>query len=223
MAVSRTISAAELDYVRRVSVRESDVQRRLRQATERLPNGTMAATPEAAQLLALLVQAIGARRVVEVGVFTGVTTLAMALAMPEDGTTIGCDIASAAAANEIARQHWEEAGVAGRIELRVAPATKTLDALLEAGGAGRVDLVFIDADKESYDAYYERALTLVRPRGLIVLDNMLWYGSVADDADRDRSTLALRTLNEKLRGDGRIALSMLPLGDGLTLACKRPE
>lgn len=217
----RLVSERELAYLRANSVRESDVQRRLREATEELAERGWAAAPEISQFLALLIEATGARKVIEVGVFTGLSTLAMAMALPEDGRIIACDVEEAEPFLKLARAHWQEAGVAHKIDLRIAAAEQTLDALIAEGAEGSFDLAFIDANKQDYDAYYERALRLVRRGGLIAFDNMLWYGSMVDDSDQSKGAQALRALNAKLHRDERIALSMLPLNDGVTLACKR--
>ena len=155
----------------------------------------------------------------EVGTFTGYSALAVALALPEDGRLVACDVSEEWTA--IGRRYWEEAGVAHKIDLRLAPALETLDRLLAEGHAGTFDFVFIDADKEGYDAYYERALVLLRTGGLIALDNTLWEGKVLDAAVTDPDTEAIRALNTKLTGDERVTLSLVPVGDGLTLARKR--
>jgi O-methyltransferase len=180
----------------------------------------MQIAPEQGQLMALLVELTGARRVLEIGCFTGYSALAMALALPPDGRLITLDVNRDW--SEIGRQAWREAGVEGRIEVRIGLALESLDQLL-AGGAGEsFDLAFIDADKKSYPDYYERALKLVRPGGLILLDNVLWGGTVADPDDREHQTTTLRTLNAALHRDERISLALLPIADGLTLARKRP-
>ena len=160
----------------------------------------------------------GARRAIEVGVFTGYSALCVALALPEDGELIACDVSEEWTA--IARRYWGEAGVAGKIRLEIAPAGETLEALIAGGRAGDFDIAFIDADKTNYDLYYERCLELLRPGGLVLIDNVLWGGAVADDNDTSEDTVALRALNEKLKDDSRIELCMLPVGDGLTLARK---
>jgi predicted O-methyltransferase YrrM len=170
--------------------------------------------------MALLVELIGARRVLEIGCFTGYSALAMALALPPDGRLITLE--ANAEPIEIGRPAWRAAGVEDRIEVRLGLAVENLERLLAEGAAASFDLVFIDADKKSYDAYYERALVLVRPGGLILLDNALWGGAVADPANQERQTIALRALNAKLHKDQRIGLSLLPLGDGLTVARRRP-
>ncbi len=205
------------DYLAAHGTRETEVQRRLREETRASVRGAgMQIGPDQAQLMGLLVRLIGARRALEIGTFTGYSALAVALALPADGRLVCCDI------NEdwtrIARRAWEAAGVAGKIELRLAPALDTLDALIRAGETGRFDFAFIDADKENYDAYYERCLTLVRPGGLIAIDNVLWSGRVLDARDRNADTRALRALNTKLHADARVDIAMLGIGDGLTLA-----
>jgi predicted O-methyltransferase YrrM len=206
-------------YVRANSVREPEVARRLREATEKMPMGMMQVDPEQGQFLALLVEAIGARRCLEVGTFTGYSALYVALALPPDGKLICCDVSKQW--TDIGRRYWAEAGVAGRIDLRVAPAIETLDNLIAEGDSGSFDFAFIDAEKTEYDGYYERVLKLLRPGGVVVIDNVLWGGSVADPNANDRETSALKALNRKLQSDQRISLSMLELGDGMTVACKR--
>lgn len=200
------------------SVREQPVQRELREATAGMEHAGMQIGPDQAQLMQLLVKSIGARRTIEVGVFTGYSALAVALALPADGKIVACDV------NEkwtsMARRYWEEAGVAGKIDLRLQPALRTLDELIAAGEEGRFDFAFIDADKSRYMDYYERCMRLVRRGGLIAIDNTLWYGKVADPAVEDDDTRAIRGLNDRLHRDARIALSLLPVGDGLTLALK---
>jgi len=208
------------DYLLANSLREHPALAQLRAETSRLPGAGMQIAPEQGQLMAFLVELIGARRVLEIGCFTGYSALAMALALPPDGRLITLE--ANAEPIEIGRRAWHAAGVAARIEVRLGLAADSLEQLLAEGAAESFDLVFIDADKKSYDAYYERALMLVRPGGLILLDNMLWGGAVADPADQKRQTATLRALNAKLHRDERIALSLLPLGDGLTLARRRP-
>ena len=206
-------------YIRDVSLREAPVLQKLRQETARLPGGGMQIAPDQGQLMALLARLAGARRCLEIGTFTGYSALAVALALPPEGRIIACDVNPATTA--VARRYWAAAGVADKIELRLGPALATLDALLGDGQEGAFDFVFIDADKENYDGYYERALRLLRPGGLIVIDNVLWGGWVADLRRRDPDTAALRALNQKLHADERIDLSLLPLADGITLARKR--
>lgn len=207
------------EYLRAVSLREPDVLRRLREETAALAESNMQIAPEQGQLMALLVQLLAARKTLEVGVFTGYSSLAVALALPAGGRVVACDVSEEW--TRIARRYWQEAGVAEKIDLRLAPALDTLDGLLRDGQAGTFDFAFIDADKSNYDAYYERALELVRAGGLIAIDNVLWSGRVADPAAGDEDTAAIRALNRKLLGDGRVALSLVPVADGLTLALKR--
>jgi predicted O-methyltransferase YrrM len=206
-------------YLIEHSVRESDLKRRLRQVTASLEMSRMQIAPEQGQFMALLVELTGARRIVEVGTFTGYSALCMAEALPADGNLVCCDISDEW--TRIARDFWREAGVEGRIDLRLAPALETLDALLAQGEAGRFDLAFIDADKGNYINYLERCLTLLHPGGLILLDNTLWGGRVADAEDREEDTLAIRALNDRLLEDERVSISLVPIGDGLTLARKR--
>jgi predicted O-methyltransferase YrrM len=200
------------------SLREHPAQTALRAATATHPYATMQISPEQGQFMALLVKLLDARRTIEVGVFTGYSALTVALALPADGKVLACDISDEYA--QIGKPFWEQAQVAHKIDLHLAPALATLDARLAAGEAGHYDFAFIDADKCSYDAYYERCLQLLRPGGLIAVDNTLWGGKVAEKATSD-DTAALQALNIKLHGDERIDLSMLPIGDGLSLARKR--
>ncbi|MEJ2760015.1 MAG: class I SAM-dependent methyltransferase [Gammaproteobacteria bacterium] len=207
------------DYIRRVSLREGEVLRRLREETAGYPNPNMQISPEQGQFMALLLGIMGAKRVIEVGVFTGYSSLWMAGALPEDGRIIACDVNKEY--TNVARRYWEEAGVADRIELRLAPAIETLDSLIAAGETGIFDFVFLDALKTEYRDYYERALQLLRPGGVVAIDNTLWDGKVADPEIQDASTLALKELNGFLFRDERIDLSLLPVADGLTLCRKR--
>lgn len=206
------------DYLLSASVREPAELARLRAETAGHPQVNMQIAPEQGQFMALLVKLMGAKRCIEVGVFTGYSSLAVALALPPTGRIVACDISEEY--TQIARRHWEAAGVAGRIDLRIAPALDTLDALLAAGDGG-YDFAFIDADKGAYADYYERLLALLRPGGLIAVDNTLWDGDVADAANQEPDTVAIRAFNEKLRDDERVDLSLVPIGDGLTLARKR--
>ncbi len=213
------LSESLYEYLLNVSLREPDVLRRLREETASLPMAGMQIAPEQGQFMALLMELIGARRTLEVGVFTGYSSLSVALALPDDGRIVACDVSEEW--TSVARRYWAEAGVADKIELRLAPAVETLDGLIAAGEAGNFDFAFIDADKTNYAAYYERALTLLRPGGLIAVDNVLWSGKVADPAETDDDTNAIRAFNQKLHGDERVSLSLIPLADGLTLARKR--
>ncbi len=214
-----TLSDALYDYLLSVSLREPPLLSRLREETAALPHAVMQISPEQGQFMALLAELVGARRVLEVGTFTGYSALVVALALPADGRIITCDVDEEMTA--IARRYWAEAGVADKIDLRLGPAVDTLDALLSDGGADTFDFAFVDADKENYDAYYERALALLRQGGLMVIDNVLWSGAVADPNQKDADTNAIRALNAKLHGDQRVSLSLLPVSDGITLARKR--
>ncbi|HIK17041.1 MAG TPA: class I SAM-dependent methyltransferase [Leptolyngbyaceae cyanobacterium M33_DOE_097] len=207
------------DYLLSVSLREPEILQQLREETAQMPNANMQIAPEQGQFMALLVQLIGAQKALEVGVFTGYSSLAVARALPPGGQLVACDISETY--TEIARRYWQAAGVAYKIDLRIAPALETLDALLQAGQAESFDFVFIDADKVNYGAYFERSLQLVRTGGLIAVDNVLWDGAVADPANQEASTQAIRTFNQKLYEDTRIDLSLVPIADGLTLAIKR--
>jgi predicted O-methyltransferase YrrM len=206
-------------YLLEHSLREHPAQAALRAATAAHPHAGMQISPEQGQFMALLVKLLGTRRAIEIGVFTGYSALTVALALPDDGRLLACDISDEY--TRVGRPFWEEAGVAKKIELVLAPARATLDARLAAGEAGQYDFAFIDADKTGYDAYYERCLQLLRPGGLIAIDNTLWGGKVAQPATDDGDTAALQALNAKLHDDPRIDLSLLPIGDGLTLARKR--
>jgi predicted O-methyltransferase YrrM len=218
---NRTFSLdnALYEYLLRASLREHPALARLRAETAAHPKVNMQIAPEQGQFMALLVRLMGATRCIEVGVFTGYSSLAVALALPDEGRIVACDVSDEYTA--VARRYWAEAGVADRIDLRLAPALETLDALLAGGAAGSYDFAFIDADKEAYSDYYERSLQLLRPGGLIAVDNTLWDGAVADPADQSADTVAIRAFNERLHGDERIDLSLVPIGDGLTLARKR--
>ena len=205
-------------YLRAVSLREPPLLARLREETAALPQAGMQIAPEQGQFLALLLRLIGARRCIEIGVFTGYSSLCCALALPGDGYLLACD--SSAEWTQVARRYWREAYVSHLIDLRLGPAAETLDMEIEAGHEGTYDFAFIDADKAGYAGYYERCLRLLRPGGLIAVDNVLWNGSVIDPGAGDADTEAIREFNERLHADSRVDLSLLPLGDGLTL-CRR--
>ncbi len=207
------------DYLSAVSLREPELLARLREETAALPEARMQIAPEQGQFMAMLVRLMSAREILEIGTFTGYSALAIALALPPDGHIVACDVSAEWTA--IGRRYWREAGVAERIELRLAPAIETLEALLADGGEDRFDFAFIDADKSGYHAYYEACLKLVRPGGLIVVDNTLWDGRVADDSVQDANTCAIRTFNAAVHEDVRVDLSLVPIGDGLTLARRR--
>lgn len=209
------------EYILRVGVREHPVLERCREETRRdLPDRVeMQIAPEQGAFLALLVRLLGARRALEVGVFTGYSGLAVALALPSDGQLVACEMDRDFARR--ARRYWEDAGVVDRVDLRLGPGLETLESLIEEGAAGTFDLAFIDADKTGYDDYYELCLTLLRSGGVVAFDNTLWGGSVLDASDRSADTLAIRALNEKLARDERVDLALTTIGDGLTLALKR--
>lgn len=209
------------DYLLSISLREPDILAQLRAETARHPMGQMQIAPEQGQLMSLLVKLMGVKKALEVGVFTGYSTLAVAIALPKDGKLVACDVSEDYTA--IARRYWERAGVSDRIQLHIAPASETLDRLIGAGEANTFDFAFIDADKSSYNQYYEQCLTLVRPGGSIAIDNVLWSGRVADPQVQDKRTSSLRQFNEKLYHDSRIDLSIIPIADGLTLARKRED
>jgi predicted O-methyltransferase YrrM len=205
-------------YMVDVSLRETPIRRRLREETAKLEPARMQIAPEQGQLMALLVSLMGARNTLEVGVFTGYSALCVAEALPDDGHIIACDVSEEW--TSVAQRYWKEAGVEGKIELKLAPAVESLTSLIEKGKEGQFDFAFIDADKENYATYFDRCLELLRPGGLIAVDNTLWSGRVIDSADQSNDTKVLRAFNEALRNDSRIALSMVPIGDGLTLALK---
>lgn len=206
-------------YLLSATLREVDVLAQLRQETAEHPQAQMQISPEQGQFMALLVQLMGAKKTLEIGVFSGYSALAVAMALPADGQIVACDISEEFTA--IARPYWEKATVTNKIDLRIAPALDTLEALIAAGESGNFDFAFIDADKSNYDAYYEKSLQLIRPGGLIAVDNTLWYGRVADPEVQDSRTQKIRALNEKVRDDIRVTTSLVPIGDGLLLALKR--
>jgi predicted O-methyltransferase YrrM len=207
-------------YLLANSVREPEILTKLRAETAQHPLVNMQISPEQGQLMGLLVQLIGARKCLEVGVFTGYSSLAVALNLPDDGQIIACDVSDEF--TSIARKYWQEAGVANKIRLYVAPALETLDRLITNGESGTFDFAFIDADKNNYGAYYDRCFQLVRQGGLILVDNVLWYGRVADPAmDNDKRTQAIRQINQQIYHDDRVQISLIPIGDGLTIARKK--
>lgn len=208
-----------MTYVRTVGAREDETLRRLREETARHPRAQMQIALEQGQFMALLIELIGARRTFEVGTFTGYSALWTVKAMGPAGRLVALDVSTEFTA--IAQRHWREAGVAGQIDLRIAPAAESLKKMIDAGEAGAYDFAFIDADKSNYDTYYEYALTLIRLGGLVAIDNVLWSGHVADPAAQDPDTMALKALNAKIATDERVTVSMVPIGDGLTLARKR--
>ena len=215
-----TISASLLRYLRKTSLRETHIQNELRQVTDKLPESGWEVSPEQGQFLALLVQITGAKNILELGTFTGNSSLAMGLALPIDGQIVTCDMEPDY--TNIAREYWIKAGIEKKIALRLGPAMSTLDDLIKEGPEDYFDMAFIDANKKDYDHYYERVLTLIRPGGLIVIDNVFWGGRVLDKKNHEKSTSSIRTLNKKILRDQRVSLSMLPLNDGVTLVWKRP-
>jgi len=206
-------------YLLENSLREPDVLKRLRDRTAELEFAGWQIAPEQGQFMALLVELIGAERCIEVGTFTGYSALAVALALPDDGELIACDISDEYPS--IGRPFWEEAGVVHKIDLRLAPGIETLNALIAEGRSGDFDFVFIDAEKQTYPDYFDRAVDLVRTGGLIAVDNVLWGGSVADPANTKSTTEAIRVLNRKVQADERVTMSLVPIGDGLLVARKR--
>ncbi len=207
------------EYLLKVSSRESALKRKLRAETAAMPEGRMQISPDQGQFMALLIRLIGATRAIEIGTFTGYSAWCVAEALPDGGQLVACDMSEAW--TTIGRRYWEQAGVAEKIDLRIGPASESLDELLEGGGAEAFDFAFIDADKANYDGYYERCLKLVRSGGLIVVDNALWGGRAMDESFQDEDTVAIRILNEKIRDDKRVDASLLSIGDGLYLARKR--
>lgn len=206
------------DYLVEHGVRDTDVKRSLRAVNEKLEWGKMQISAEQGEFMAMLVRLMGARQCIEVGTFTGYSALCIAEALPDDAELICCDISEEW--TSIGVEHWEKAGVANRIDLRIAPALETLDSLIETR-SGEFDMVFLDADKSNYPRYYERALELLRPGGIVLVDNVLWSGDVIDSSNDDEETRGIRELNEIIKDDNRVDISMLPVGDGLTLARKR--
>ena len=207
------------DYILANSLRDRPELKALRDETALMPMAGMQISPDQGQFMALLVKAMGARKVIEVGTFTGYSALVVAGALPADGKLVACDVSEEY--TSVGRPHWNKAGLALKIDLRLGPAVETLDAMIAAGESGQYDMAFIDADKKNYGLYYESCLTLLRPGGLILVDNVLWGGRVADPAEQDESTQAIRALTKKMHADERIDFSMLPVGDGLSLAVKR--
>jgi predicted O-methyltransferase YrrM len=206
------------DYLHSVSLREPEVLVQLREETAQHPMSRMQIAPEQGQFMALLVQLMGAKKTLDIGVFTGYSSLIVALALPPEGKVVACDVSEEYTA--IARRYWLKAGVADKIELHIAPALESLDTFIAAKEANTFDFAFIDADKTNYENYYERSLQLVRPGGLIAIDNVLQSGRVAEPQEQDKITNSIRAFNQKLHDDPRIAISMVPIADGLTLALK---
>lgn len=206
-------------YLQDTSLREHAALKKLREATQSLSSARMQISPEQGQFMGLLIELLGAKKSLDIGTFTGYSALAVALAMPKDGKVIACDVSEEW--THMGKEYWRLAGVENKIDLRLAPALDTLQALLDNGEAHTFDFAFIDADKRNYAHYYEKALALLRPGGIIAIDNVLWDGKVADATIQDADTCAIRELNATLHHDERVTISLLPLGDGLTLARKR--
>lgn len=220
--MSRTthgLTEAVQNYIATVGIRPTPVQTALRDATTALPQAGMQICPEQGHFMALLIKLIDAKRCIEVGTFTGYSALMVAEALPEDGTLVCCDISDEF--TSVGKPFWKEAEVDLKIDLRLGPAIETLDSLIAENQEGTFDFGFIDADKSNYDDYYERILELVRPGGLIGVDNTIWYGRVADPDENDADTTALKALNQKIHDDERVDMVLLPIGDGLTLCRKR--
>jgi O-methyltransferase len=218
MSLRSLLPDAVDDYVHNVATRETALQRRLRDETAKLPAAGMQIGSDQGAFLAMLVRLTGARRALEIGTFTGYSALAIATALPSDGRLTCCDVSDEW--TQVARRYWREAGVAERIDLRLAPAADTLRDLLRESGPDSFGFAFIDADKTGYDGYYEACLTLLRPGGLMAFDNTLWSGAVADPAQNDPDTTALRTLNLKARDDPRVTSCLVSMGDGVLLVRK---
>jgi len=206
------------EYLLNVSVKESEILRELREETAQMEYSAMQISPEQGAFMSFLVELIQAKRTLEIGVFTGYSALVVAMALPEDGIVTACDVSEEWA--NVGMKYWKKAQVEDKIDLRIAPALKTLDQLLSEGKQGTYDFAFIDADKIEYQGYFDKSLELLRIGGLIAIDNVLWGGSVIDDSIQDSSTKAIREFNENLSSDPRVSISMVPIGDGLTLACK---
>lgn len=220
MSSETTFLTSDLhDYLIRVSLRENSIMKALRQETAALPGNLMMISPEQGQLLALLATLINAKNTIDIGTYTGYSALSVAQALPADARIITCDIDNNV--TPIAKRYFEKAGVADKIELRLGPALATLDTLINANQSGHFDFVFIDADKQNYSHYYEKSLVLLRSGGLVVIDNVLWKGRVIDESDQTTATQAIRQFNEALAHDERIDLTIIPLGDGMTIARKK--
>lgn len=216
----RTINLTDdlYEYLLSVSVREPPILQKLRQETSKLRGAAMQIGPDQGRFMALLVQLIGAKKTIELGTFTGYSSLTVALAMPADSRTICCDVSQEW--TDIAKRYWQEAGVADKIELHLRPGMETLQELIDQGQSGSFDFAFIDADKENYEGYYQHCLNLVKPGGLIAVDNVLWNGGVIDAARTDPDTEAIRLFNANIYADQRVDICMVSIGDGLTLLRK---
>ena len=207
------------DYLLSTTIRDLEILHRLRKETAQMPSGGMQISPEQGQFMQFLIKALNAKRALEIGTFTGYSSLTVALALPEDGQLVACDVSEEY--TSVARRYWEEAGVAGKIDLRLGPGMESLQTMVDNGERESFDFAFIDADKQNYPHYYELCLQLVRPGGVIAIDNTLWGGRVADESHQDESVRMIRLLNERIRNDTRVDMSLVPIGDGVMLACKR--
>lgn len=207
------------EYLQRNSLREHPVLAELREKTQKMEGARMQISPEQGQFMALLIETMNAKKTLDIGTFTGYSALVVALALPQEGKVVACDVDTRS--TSVAQQYWQAAGVSNKIDLRIAPALETLNQLLVNGQKGTFDFAFIDADKANYPEYYEKSLDLLRQGGIVAIDNVLWSGRVADPANHDDSTTIIRSFNQKLLNDERVSLSMVPIGDGLTLARKR--
>jgi predicted O-methyltransferase YrrM len=216
---SHAIEETIYDYMIATSVREPAALSELREETLKLPNHNMQISPEHGQFMGLLVRSLGAKKALEVGTYTGYSSIAVATALPSDGKLICCDISKEY--TDVARRYWKKMGLDSKIELRLGPGIDSLDALIKEGGAGTFDFAFIDADKNNYDAYYERSLTLLRKGGMILIDNVFLAGRVADPKATSANVDAVKALNKKIHKDDRVYMSMLPIGDGVTLVLKK--
>lgn len=214
-----SFTPALYDYYQKMTLREPIILKKLREETTNLVGAQMQISPEQGQLMALLMELLNARKTIDIGTFTGYSALVVALALPSDGKVISCDVSHDA--TKVAKSFWQEAGVSDKIDLRIAPALETLQQLIDNGESSTFDFAFIDADKNNYENYYEMCLRLLRRGGLIAIDNVLWSGAVANPAINDAQTNAIRALNAKILKDERVTLSMIPIGDGLTLVRKR--
>lgn len=217
--ITLNLTPSLYEYLQQNSLREPEVLQKLREQTQKMSASQMQISPEQGQFMQLLIKLLQAKKTLDIGVFTGYSALSVALALPEEGQVIGCDINGEW--TKIARRFWEAAGMSHKIDLKLAPAKETLQNLLDNGEAGTFDFAFIDANKADYMDYYELSLELVRKGGLIAVDNVLWSGKVVDLTIQDRDTVIIRELNAKIAKDERVIMSMLPIGDGLTLACKK--
>jgi len=207
------------NYIIKNSFRDLKILKKLRDETKKLPFGSMQISPDQGQLISLLIKLTSTKKILEVGTFTGYSSLVMALSLPDDGKIFCCDISKKY--TSIARRYWKEAGVSNKIHLLLGPAEKSLAALLKKGENANFDMAFIDADKRNYKKYYENCLSLMRPGGLILIDNVLWSGKVVDPKIGDKDTVSIRKLNSSVYKDNRVDLSMIPVGDGLTLVRKK--